>query len=295
MKRANKKLFNSVINYFVTLLLLSAAVSYLSYYMSSSPYYYDLNAYTCETDEFRRMDFGENGLESIFTYAQNNNFDPYMVMAVVMLNNSFENDDITKQELLLCDYNASLKHISRFKEKELKILANAYRILLDDLVYFPIPGGNSERSRSFYYDDSWGGERTYGGERTHEGTDIMDGENERGFFPIISISSGAVENIGWLEQGGWRVGIRTGSGAYIYYAHLHSYAPKIFKGYEVRAGELLGFMGDTGYSKTEGATGNFDVHLHLGIYFQTAHYEELSVNPYYILKYLENKKLKYSY
>ena len=46
--------------------------------------------------------------------------------------------------------------------------------------------------------------------------------------------------------------------------------------------------------KTEGTRGNFDVHLHVGIYS----YEEgreISVNPYYVLLYLENKKLKYAY
>ena len=37
-----------------------------------------------------------------------------------------------------------------------------------------------------------------------------------------------------------------------------------------------------------GTEGKFDVHLHFGIYIKTDNYEELSVNPYYILKYLEN-------
>ena len=54
-------------------------------------------------------------------------------------------------------------------------------------------------------------------------------------------------------------------------------------------------MGDTGYSKVEGTVGNFDVHLHLGIYLQTEHFEELSVNPYWILRYIENKRLVFEY
>lgn len=37
-------------------------------------------------------------------------------------------------------------------------------------------------------------------------------------------------------------------------------------GEQIRAGEIIGFMGDTGYSEIEGTTGNFDVHLHFGIY-----------------------------
>ena len=54
-------------------------------------------------------------------------------------------------------------------------------------------------------------------------------------------------------------------------------------------------MGDTGYGKTEGTIGNFDVHLHLGIYIRTDHLEEMSVNPYWILRYLEKRKLVFSY
>ena len=52
------------------------------------------------------------------------------------------------------------------------------------------------------------------------------------------------------------------------------------------AGQILGRMGDTGYGP-EGTTGQFAVHLHLGIYIQTKRTEELSVNPYWILRYLE--------
>ena len=59
------------------------------------------------------------------------------------------------------------------------------------------------------------------------------------------------------------------------------------------AGELLGYMGDSGYGE-EGTTGKFDVHLHVGIYFYK-NGEEISLNPYFLLKALENKKLIYSY
>ena len=76
---------------------------------------------------------------------------------------------------------------------------------------------------------------------------------------------------------------------------MSSYAGVFKKGDEVQAGELLGYMGDTGYSKIEGTTGNFDVHLHFGIYIKTARKEEVSVNPYWVLRYLEDRKLKYAY
>ena len=58
----------------------------------------------------------------------------------------------------------------------------------------------------------------------------------------------------------------------------------------MKAGDLLGFMGDTGYSKVEGTTGNFPVHLHLGIIINYEG-EEISVNPYPALKYVEDRRV----
>ena len=64
---------------------------------------------------------------------------------------------------------------------------------------------------------------------------------------------------------------------------------------KIKAGTLLGYMGDTGYGKVEGTSGNFAVHLHFGIYIATKNYSELSVNPYTVLKYLEAKTLAADY
>ena len=68
----------------------------------------------------------------------------------------------------------------------------------------------------------------------------------------------------------------------------------IKSGEKVQAGDILGFMGDTGYGE-EGTVGAFPVHLHLGIYICTANFEELSVNPYWILKAAQKKIRKYTY
>ena len=133
-------------------------------------------------------------------------------------------------------------------------------------------------------------ERTYQGERGHEGTDIMPSVNERGVFPVVSMTDGIVENKGWLELGGYRLGIRSPHGAYFYYAHLDSYG-NIQEGDEVKAGDFLGFMGDTGYSKTEGTTGKFPVHLHMGIYLYEEG-KEVSVNPYPALMYVKDRRVE---
>ena len=164
--------------------------------------------------------------------------------------------------------------------------------ICDEIKYFPIASDRNEAELPCQYVDSWMAERSYKGESVHEGTDIMAGENVRGLYPVLSMSDGVVTNIGWLEKGGYRVGITSPNGVYFYYAHLESYAD-IKKGDNIKAGQLLGFMGDSGYGE-EGTVGRFDVHLHLGIYsWDTG--EEISVNPYFLLQKLETKKLKYAY
>jgi len=164
--------------------------------------------------------------------------------------------------------------------------------LWNDVKYFPVPASTVDKKLTVSLVDSWMAERTYGGQRGHEGTDIMAGENAAGVYPVLSMTDGVVTSKGWLEKGGYRIGITSPSGGYFYYAHLSDYA-NIEEGDTVKAGDLLGFMGDTGYGE-EGTTGQFDVHLHVGIYLYPDG-QETSVNPYWILKFLENHKLKYAY
>jgi murein DD-endopeptidase MepM/ murein hydrolase activator NlpD len=177
------------------------------------------------------------------------------------------------------------------KDRSDKITKTHYSNVLEEAEYFPIPENLNTTGVTYSYIDSFGDPRTYGGDRQHQGIDIMDDSNTRGYFPIISVSKGEVENIGWIEKGGYRIGIRSESGYYYYYAHLSSYALDMEIGKQVVAGELLGFMGDTGYSEIEGTTGNFPVHLHFGICLK----EDEWLNPYEILLELENRKLKTKY
>lgn len=166
----------------------------------------------------------------------------------------------------------------------------ACQAVWDDLRYFPVAesSGNSRFTVSF--EDSWMFDRSYGGERGHEGTDIMPSVNEPGLFPVVSMTDGTVVNKGWLELGGYRLGIRAAHGAYFYYAHLDSYAD-IQEGDTVSAGDLLGFMGDTGYGTEEGTRGKFPVHLHVGIYLYEED-REISVNPYPALLYVQDRKVR---
>lgn len=166
------------------------------------------------------------------------------------------------------------------------------RAIWNDVKYFPIPQSLDDTEDKISYVDSWMFERNYGGKRGHEGTDIMAEKNTPGYYPVVSMTDGVVTEKGWLEKGGWRIGITAPTGAYFYYAHLDSYA-ELEKGDPVKAGDQLGYMGDSGYGE-EGTTGEFPVHLHLGIYLKEGT-EEISVNPYPVLRYAENARIKCVY
>lgn len=165
----------------------------------------------------------------------------------------------------------------------------ACQAVWDDLKYFPVAESSDNSRLTVSFEDSWMFDRSYGGERGHEGTDIMPSVNEPGRFPVVSMTDGTVESKGWLELGGYRLGIRAPHGAYFYYAHLDSYAD-IEEGDTISAGDLLGFMGDTGYGVEEGTRGKFPVHLHVGIYLYQNE-QEISVNPYPALSYVQDKKV----
>ncbi|MGM9683781.1 MAG: M23 family metallopeptidase [Eubacteriales bacterium] len=118
----------------------------------------------------------------------------------------------------------------------------------------------------YYYNhyDDFGASRSYGYRRSHLGHDLMGSVGT----PIIAVESGYVECCGWNRYGGWRIGIRSFDGLrYYYYAHLrrgHPYCD-IYEGKTVNAGEVIGYLGMTGYSSKED-TNNINVpHLHYGL------------------------------
>lgn len=114
------------------------------------------------------------------------------------------------------------------------------------------------------YDD-FGVSRSYGYERKHLGHDMMGQVGT----PIVCVESGYVEALGWNKYGGWRIGIRSfDKKRYYYYAHLRQnrpYAEGLEVGDVVTAGDVIGYMGHTGYSETENVNNIETVHLHIGL------------------------------
>ena len=107
--------------------------------------------------------------------------------------------------------------------------------------------------------------RSYGFRRKHLGNDLMGSLGT----PIVAVEGGVVEAMGWNRYGGWRVGIRSfDSKRYYYYAHLQKdkpFAPGLQVGQMVQAGDLIGYMGRTGYSDRENVNNIETVHLHFGM------------------------------
>ncbi len=117
----------------------------------------------------------------------------------------------------------------------------------------------------FSHCDDFGVSRSFGFKRKHLGHDMMGGLGT----PIVAVEGGVVEAMGWNRYGGWRIGIRSfDSKRYYYYAHLqkdHPFAENLEVGDLVQAGDLIGFMGRTGYSDKENVNNIETVHLHFGL------------------------------
>ncbi len=141
-----------------------------------------------------------------------------------------------------------------------------------------------------HYDD-FGASRSYGYKRQHLGHDLMAATGT----PVIAIETGTVEIMGWNQYGGWRIGIRSlDKKRYYYYAHLRQnrpFHPDISEGKIVNAGEVIGYVGRTGYSTTEN-TNNIDTsHLHLGIELVFDESQKESTNEIWIDLYAITKLL----
>jgi murein DD-endopeptidase MepM/ murein hydrolase activator NlpD len=152
--------------------------------------------------------------------------------------------------------------------------------LMNRSFYFPYPQG--ARYETYY--DTMGGARYYKGEQfPHEGTDILALKGT----PIVAVASGTVVKYGWNTLGGYRVTIQLDSAPQyrFYYAHMDRYAPGIWLGARVQAGQLLGYTGSTGEGP-ERTEGRFVPHLHFGIY----NADGSALNPYTFLKYWEANK-----
>lgn len=278
------------------MICLVAAVCTVNYHVLwSRAHWAGVSAEAVEQETFLEMRFGENGLERMEELAEETGLDLAETAAVCMIHYSFAP---TEREIHSLDAGDVLRWREILNTEEnlsYQAIEAAYRAILEDVECFPVARSTDKSREWVSFGNTWMEQRTYGGERRHEGTDIMGAAYDRGTYPVVSMTDGIIKKMGWLEMGGWRIGIYSPSGGYFYYAHLYSYAPGLSEGDEVRAGQLLGYMGDSGYGKEEGTVGLFPVHLHMGIYLDEGGDGERSVNPYWILWYAQKYNFAFDY
>jgi murein DD-endopeptidase MepM/ murein hydrolase activator NlpD len=114
---------------------------------------------------------------------------------------------------------------------------------------FPVYGTAS-------FGDSFGAPRPNVPGGWHHGEDIF----ARLGTPLLAVADGTLHTIGFNKIGGYRLWLRDTSGNEFYYAHLSAYSPLAVEGRRVEAGDVVGFVGDTG--DADGGT----PHLHFEIH-----------------------------
>jgi murein DD-endopeptidase MepM/ murein hydrolase activator NlpD len=120
---------------------------------------------------------------------------------------------------------------------------------------FPVYGKSS-------FIDTFGAYRADTG--YHHGDDIF-GELGQ---PLLAVANGTLFSVGWNPDGGNRIWLRDAQGNEFYYAHLSAFSSLAVNGARVKAGEVIGFMGDTGDAEGTPTHLHFEVHpvslLYLG-------------------------------
>ena len=157
-------------------------------------------------------------------------------------------------------------------------------------VFSPIAAGYNYG----HYDD-FGNSRSYGFRRVHLGNDLVGSVGT----PIVAVETGRIEALGWNQYGGWRIGIRSLDNLrYYYYAHLkkdHPYVKALKEGDIVYAGDVIGYLGMTGYSRKENVNNINTPHLHFGmqLVFDESQKEALAeiwIDVYRIVKLLNRSR-----
>jgi peptidase M23-like protein len=114
---------------------------------------------------------------------------------------------------------------------------------------FPIYGTAS-------FGDSFGAPRPDVPGGWHHGEDIF----AAGGAPLLAVADGTLHTIGFNKIGGYRLWLRDTEGDEFYYAHLSAYSPLAVEGRSVQAGDVIGFVGNTGDADGGAPHLHFEIH-----------------------------------
>jgi len=114
---------------------------------------------------------------------------------------------------------------------------------------FPVYGPSS-------FTDTFGALRSDVSGGWHHGDDIFAPLGA----PVLAVAYGTVFSVGWNKIGGNRLWVRDGQGNLFYYAHLSAFTPLALNGNKVNAGDVLGFVGNTGDAQGTPTHLHFEIH-----------------------------------
>jgi murein DD-endopeptidase MepM/ murein hydrolase activator NlpD len=106
------------------------------------------------------------------------------------------------------------------------------------------------------FGDSFGGPRPNVPGGWHHGEDIFAAAGT----PLLAVADGTLHTIGFNRLGGYRLWLRDEFGNEFYYAHLSAYSPLAVEGRSVQAGDVIGFVGDTGDADGGAPHLHFEIH-----------------------------------
>ena len=118
--------------------------------------------------------------------------------------------------------------------------------LINGPFVFPVFGPST-------FGNDWGAARAIG---AHEGNDIFAAFGA----PVVAVADGEIYKVGTLPISGNRLWLRADTGDTFFYAHLSSFAPSAVNGRRVKAGTLLGFVGNTGDAEPTPPHVHFEIH-----------------------------------
>lgn len=106
-----------------------------------------------------------------------------------------------------------------------------------------------------WFSDSWGAPRSGG--RTHEGVDVIAATGKAVYAADDGVLTRKyIDAVGSLAGNGWR--LTRADGTYFFYAHLSTFASGLAVGSAVQAGQIIGYVGQTGAAGTPHL--HFEVH-----------------------------------
>jgi murein DD-endopeptidase MepM/ murein hydrolase activator NlpD len=114
---------------------------------------------------------------------------------------------------------------------------------------FPVTGNAS-------FGDTYGAFRGDVPGNWHHGDDIFAAFGT----PVVAVADGTVNRVGWQKIGGWRIWVVDTDGNWFYYAHLSGYSPAVIHSKTVKAGEVIGFVGNSGDAITTQPHLHFEIH-----------------------------------